>query len=125
MTASSNATKMYSFLVLVIIAFSTRAIRSLCECQATAERELGLKPAEKLRERLADIRAASNVTELVAGGPRQIEGAKRPWYAIGLAEGYRMVLCANHNDIPLTNSGRVDWSKVNRVRVHKIEVSHE
>lgn len=109
----------------VILAFSTKALRSLCECQAKAERELGLKVAKKLRERLADIRAASNITELVAGHPREIEGNRLPNYAIDLADGYRMVLCANHNDIPRTKTRRVDWSKVSRVRIHIIEVAHE
>jgi hypothetical protein len=109
----------------VILAFSTKAIRSLCECQTKAEREIGLKAARKLRERLADIRAASNVTELVAGRPREIEGGRLPNYAINLADGYRLVLCTNHNDVPLTRSGRIDWSKVSRVRIHKIEVAHE
>jgi len=109
----------------VILAFSTKAIRSLCECQAKAEREIGLKAARKLRERLADIRAASNVTDLVAGRPREIEAGRLPNYAINLADGYQIVLRANHNEIPLTKSGRIDWSKVSRVRIHRIEVAHE
>jgi proteic killer suppression protein len=109
----------------VILAFSTKALRSLCECQAKAERELGFRVAKKLRERLADIRAASNVTDLVAGRPREIEGGRLPNYVINLADGYRMVLCANHNKIPLTKSRRIDWSKVSRVRIHRIEVAHE
>lgn len=76
-------------------------------------------------ERLADIRAASNVTDLVAGRPHESEGGRLPNYAINLADGYRMVLCANHNEVPLTKSRRTDWSKVSRVRIHKIEVAHE
>jgi proteic killer suppression protein len=109
----------------VIFAFSTKAIRSLCECQAKAERELGYKAAKKLRERLADIEAADNVTDLVAGRPREIEGGRLPNYAVNLADGYRIIICANHNEIPLTKAGRIDWSKVSRVRIHKIEVAHE
>jgi proteic killer suppression protein len=109
----------------VIFAFSTKALRSLCECQARAERELGFKVAKKLRERIADIRAAENVTDLVAGRPREIEGGRLPNYSINLADGYRIVLCPNHNEIPLTKSRRIDWSKVSRVRIHKIEVAHD
>lgn len=109
----------------MILAFSTKTIRALCECQAKAERALGLKAAKKLRERLADIRAAGNVTDLIAGQPREIEGPSLPNYSINLADGYQMILCANHNDIPITTAGRVDWSKVSRVRIHRIEVAHE
>ena len=96
----------------MIFAFSTKTIRALCECQAKAERVLGLKAAKKLRERLADIRAAGNVTDLIAGRPREIEGGRLPNYAINLADGFRMILCSNHNKIPVTKAGRVDWSKV-------------
>lgn len=109
----------------MIFAFSTKTIRALCECQAKAERVLGLKAAKKLRERLADIRAAASVTDLIAGRPHEIEGGRLPNYAINLADGYRVVLCANHNEIPITKAGRVDWSKVSRVRIHKIEVADE
>jgi toxin HigB-1 len=124
MTGLFSVVPLHSLVAPVILAFSTKALRSLCECQAKAERELGFKVAKKLRERLADIRAASNVTELVAGRPREIEGGRLPNYAINLADGYWMVLCANHNEIPLIKT-RVDWSKVSRVRIHKIEVAHE
>jgi hypothetical protein len=62
---------------------------------------------------------------LVAGCPREIEGRGLANYAVNLADGYQMVLCANHNEIPLTKSSRIDWSKVSRVRIHKIEVAHE
>jgi proteic killer suppression protein len=125
MTASSNVVPRRSLVDQVILAFSTKALRSLCECQAKAERQLGFKVAKKLRERLADIRAASNVTDLVAGRPCEIEGGRLANYAINLADGYRMVLCANHNGIPLAESRRIDWSKVSRVRIHRIEVAHE
>ena len=88
------------------------------------ERELGMKVAAMLRERLADIEVAKSVLELPAGRPREIAGNPLPRYAVDLADGYRLVLGANHNDVPMLKKGGVDWKNVSRVKVLKIEVSH-
>jgi toxin HigB-1 len=109
----------------VNFAFDTLAIRTLCECQSKAERAVGLKAAAHLRERLADIRAAESVAELLAGRPRQIQTSRHPHYAVDLADGYRLVFCANHVRIPLDEMDRVDWSRVSRVKILKIEVGHD
>jgi proteic killer suppression protein len=108
----------------VNLAFETLALRTLCECQSKAECALGIKPAARLRERLADIRAAEAVTDLVAGRPREIEGGRHRHYAVDLANGYRLVFCANHVRIPVIEMDRVDWSRVTRVKLLKIEVGH-
>src|SRR5262245_50255130 len=97
---------------LVKLAFATIALRSLCEQQAKAERVLGMKVAEKLRERLADMEAADNVLELLAGRPREVPGNPLPHYAVDLADGFRLVFAANHNDVPMLKKGRVDWKNV-------------
>src|SRR4051812_25948992 len=84
----------------VNLAFETLALRTLCECQSKAERELGIRAAARLRERLADIRAAEVVTDLVAGRPREIQGGLHRHYAVDLTKSHRLVFCANHNRIP-------------------------
>jgi hypothetical protein len=108
----------------VNLAFDTLALRTLCECQWKAERVLGLRVAARLRDRLAEIRSFDAVSKLVAGHPREIEGGRHPYYAVDLADGYRLVLCANHNRTPFLEENRVDWSRVTRVKVLRIEVDH-
>ncbi len=110
---------------LVNLAFDTLALRTLCECQSKAERAFGLRTAARLRDRLADIRAADFAAELVAGRPREIEGGRHRFLALDLADGYRLVLCANHARIPVHETNRVDWSRVTQVKVLKIEVGHD
>jgi proteic killer suppression protein len=108
----------------VYFAFETLALRTLCECQAKAERAIGLKAAARLRDRIADIRAADFVSDLIAGNPREIEGGRHRHYAVDLADGYRLVFCANHRDVPVHKTGRVDWSRVDRIKILKIEDVH-
>jgi len=106
------------------LAFETLAIRSFCECQSKAERAFGIKVATRLRDRLADIRAADTVMDLIAGRPREIEGGRHRLFAGDLANGCSLLFCANHVRIPVKETDRVDWSKVTRVKILKIEVRH-
>ena len=108
----------------VNLAFDTFALRSLCESQLKADRELGTKVAARLRDRLADIRAADTVADLAAGRPREIEGGRPRCFSLELADGYHLVFCANHNRIPVNETGGVDWSRVTRIKILQIEVRH-
>jgi hypothetical protein len=81
--------------------------------------------ARALRARLADLREAETVFELPAGRPREIDGSPYEKYAVDLADGYCLVLCVNHGNVPLLETGGVDWAKVSRIKVHKIEEGHD
>ena len=103
------------------IAFATKRLRQLCETEATARDALGDKAAQKLRARLADLRAAQSVKDLVAGRPSEVRRDGAQLIAIGLSCGARLLFSANHSKIPVTGKGDVDWSKVGRVKVICIE----
>lgn len=102
------------------LAFSTKALRTLCENEAAATRELGATRAGRLRRRLADLRAAVSVSDLVVGNPRHTAGSKDS-LEIDIGAGSRLVLCTNHAVIPRLASGDVDWSSVSRVKLLRIE----
>jgi len=105
----------------VNLAFATLKLRSLCECQAKAEHQFGFAVAKQLRARLADLREVDTVLELPAGRPRRIPARPHEYYVINLAKGYRLVLRANHSNIPVLATGKVDWSEVSRVMIIRIE----
>jgi len=99
-------------------AFSTQGLRTLCETEAAADRQLGAECAAALRRRLADLRAASNVAELVAGHVRP--GTAKDQLVIDLVDGAVIVLCANHVKTPRVASHEVDWAKVSRIKFLRI-----
>jgi toxin HigB-1 len=111
--------------MLVNIAFATLTIRALCECQATAEKKYGFAVAKQLRSIVADLREVGTVLELPVGRPREIPATPHNMYAVDLAKGYCLVMRANHNRIPVTEMGTVDWSEVSRVMIIRIEDHHE
>jgi hypothetical protein len=111
-------------IILLELAFATKSIRLLCERQSRAERELGMKAAQGLRRRLADLVAANSFSDLVAGKPQPVEGDQHMRMAVNLGGGFRMIVTANHNVIPALKNGEVDWSKVRRIQILQIEATH-
>lgn len=108
---------------IVNLAFATLKIRSLCECQAKAEREFGFGVAKELRARIADLQAADTAGDLPAGKPRRMTG-KPDLFVLDLARGFRLILRANHSRVPVLQNGHVDWTQVSRVMILRIEDSH-
>lgn len=103
------------------IAFDKRSLRELCENEDKARNDLGPKIAENLKSRLADLNAATSVSDLVAGQPREFPVKGEGIYAVSLSEGYRIIFCPNHTATPVLEFGEVDWQKVSRVKILRIE----
>jgi len=91
----------------------------LCENSTTATRELGEVAAERLKRRLADLRAAESVHDLVASPPTQFDDPRE--ISLPIASGFRLVLRSNHLETPMLGSHSVDWSAVERVKVMRVE----
>lgn len=77
--------------------------------------------AEILKRRLADLRAATSIEDLLAGQPRELDGSDGQHMVIDLRDGYRIIFCANHPKNPITENGDLDWAKVSRVKILQIE----
>lgn len=98
-------------------AFNSEHLRTICEKYAVAKRELGKETADALIGRLADIRAARSIAELVAGNPRFLPEASTPTVIIDLTPGYQLSFCANHTKNPVTERGELDWTRVGRIKI--------
>jgi plasmid maintenance system killer protein len=103
------------------LAFATKQLRDLCENEATATRGLGVEAASSLRRRLADIRAALGVKDLVAGRLSEVGGTGGLVLALSLEGGYRITFSANHPKNPMTTSGIPDWTRISRVKLLSVE----
>ena len=106
------------------LAFETKSLRMICESENQAKRKLGSNVAESLRRRLADLRAATSVRDLIAGRPRELDVADRQHMAVDLWDGHRIVFCANHSKNPVTETDELDWSRISRVKILRIERDH-
>jgi proteic killer suppression protein len=97
------------------IDYKDKKLKALCEQEKLAQRELGKQMARKLKARLADLMAASSVTELCAGRPHPLTGDRSGQYALDLVQPKRLVFEPDHDPVPKTEDGGIDWSRVTRV----------
>ena len=79
----------------------------------------------KLRTRLADLQAASSVTELVAGRPHPLVGDRAGQFAVDLEGGRRLVFVPGHDPVPRRDDGSVDWLLVTKVRIVYVGDYHD
>jgi len=101
------------------------ALRTLCEQSRLAVRKLGAQCARKLRSRLADLQAAADVRELVAGHPHPLFGDRLGQFSVSLHGGVRLVFESDQTPAPCRSDGSVDWAKVTQVRIIYIGDYHD
>lgn len=102
------------------LAFNSKSLRSICENEADARRELGVAAAEVLKRRLADLCASTSLMELPLGPPQIINVEGQQYMSVNLGGEYQMVFCSNHPRPPLTATGELDWTQVSRIRILQI-----
>lgn len=73
------------------IDFLDKKLRNLCENQREAITKLGADGAKKLRTRLSDLEAASDVSELKVGHPHALEPDNLREFAVDLSDGKRLI----------------------------------
>ena len=99
-------------------------LRATCEIEDTAINAYGWEFTENLHRRLADLRAAKSPNSLPVGNPNKLDDFDNQ-FKLDLYNGYRLIFCSNHVKHPLLKSGKIDWSKVIRIKILAIEKSHE
>ena len=99
------------------IFFSNKTEEQLCSDERKASRRLGSKGTRKLLARLADLRAAACVSDLVAGRPHPLKHDRLGQFAIDLDGGCRLVFEPASDPVPRTDDGSVAWREVTAVRI--------
>lgn len=107
------------------IEFSDSDLQALCEQQRVMLRKLGNNCARKLRTRLADLQAAANVTELLAGHPHPLKGDRSGQFSLDLAGGIGLVFEPANFPIPKREDNSIAWESVNKVRIVFIGDYHD
>ena len=101
------------------LAFDSLSLRATCENEAQARSELGDAVADMLKHRLGDLRAATSSKDLLAGKPRVSTDGQHMIVDVG--DTHRIVFKANHIKCPMTNTKEVDWERVSRIKILRIE----
>ncbi|MEQ8384183.1 MAG: hypothetical protein RH949_17675 [Coleofasciculus sp. A1-SPW-01] len=107
------------------IDFKDKKFKALCEQEKLAQRKLGEQMARNLQARLADLIAASSITELCAGHPHSLKGDRAGQYALELVQPKRLVFEPDHDPVPRLKDGGIDWSRITQVRIIWIGDYHD
>ena len=107
------------------IHFKDKKLRELCEKRVVAERQIGATSARKLRARLDDLEAATNVKDLVAGNPHPLKNDRHGQFAVDLAGGRRLVFAPRHEPVPKNADLSIDWSRVTIITIQYIGNYHD
>jgi proteic killer suppression protein len=106
------------------IKFKDGKLKLLCEDQLVAVKKMGSACAHKLRTRLADLAAASRVSDLVAGNPHPLSGDRQDQMALNLVGGWRLVFAPANEPLPRREDASIDWSEVTIVSIEYIGDYH-
>ena len=104
------------------IAFRTKALRNICENGDAMQSQYGAEGAQRIKQCLADLRAATSLGELPMGLPSAPLGDWTCEASIVVDKKRRLVLRPNHNRMPVSQDDSVDWNSIERVLVLRIEV---
>ncbi len=109
----------------MIVDYLDETIRRLCLEEKKAKRALGTESAGKLKRRVADLRAARNVAELIAGRPHPYKGPEERRFSLDLAGGQRLLFMPTLDPPPRKPDGGIDWDAVSEVTIVFLGDNHD
>jgi hypothetical protein len=105
----------------VELVFATAELRSICENRRRAATVMGDEAARELSQRLADLAALATVADLADLFPADIIERSPMERALRLQARHDLIFCAGHVQVPTTEGGGTDWTRVSRVRIIALE----
>ena len=107
------------------IVFATTDLQEVCENEKKMKKKFGCIQSLKLKTRLAELRAAKCVGELVTGHPHPLDYKRSGQFSVSLWKGWRLIFESGNNPILRTSDNSVDWHKVTIVNIFSIEDYHD
>ena len=107
------------------ISFADETVAALCAQTRLATKTLGAESAKKLQRRMTEMFNAENVSELVAGRPHPLQGARAGTFALDLHGGQRLVFKPTLQPPPTKKDGGIDWASVTKVTITELGDYHD
>lgn len=104
-----------------------RKVAKVCNSEREMRAKLGVRNAEKLQQRLAELQAAPNLEamrSLPAVRCHELSGDRKGQLAVDLVYPKRLILVPDHDPPPTKEDGGLDWRRVTRILVVEIVDYH-
>jgi plasmid maintenance system killer protein len=109
------------------IRFASSKMAKLCNSQKEMRGRLGPQCAERLQQRLEELRAAATLEDMrLLPGPRchELKQGRKGQLAVDLVHPRRLVFEPAHDPVPTKEDGGLDWSQVTEIVVLEVVDYH-
>ena len=107
------------------ITYASKTIQRLCEEDKHQRKHLGEKRAKRLKNRLNELRAVANVTQLQLGRPPPLTGDRVGQFSVDLDGPMRLLFEPTDQPPPTPEAGGIAWKQVSSVRILEIGDTHD
>ena len=113
------------------ISFKTRKLEKEFNEGAQLNKVHGNKRAQKIRMRMAALRAAESLMDFwpPKSGPSRCheltQGKRKGQLSVDLDHPYRLIFTPAHDPVPVREDGGLDWSCVTAIKIQGVEDTHD
>ena len=107
------------------IAFRKKMLRGVCLNGDAMDERYGPERAALLRRCLADLRAAATLGEVPLVAKEPASGSFGSQMSLGLGKGVRILVSAGHKKPPSLPGGAIDWPRVERILIERVDLWDE
>jgi len=111
----------------MVVYFRTNKLKKQCEVPKEGDRAWGQPCANRLRQRLAELQAATNLSEVSRLPParcHELIGDRAGQLSIDLRHPYRLLLIPANDPVPRKTDGGLDWDAVTEIEIFEIADTH-
>ncbi len=105
----------------------SRKMTKVCNSERAMQAKLGKRDAAKLKQRLAELKAATTLKDLEAlpnANCHELTGDRKGQLAVDLVHPRRLIFEPDQTPVPTKDDGGLDWSRVTQIVVIEITDYH-
>ena len=108
------------------ISYGCKKLKKKCDTDKELTKAYGVNCARKIRSRLDDLHAASNLEVLrsLPGRCRELVGDKKGQLSLDLEQPLRLIFEPANTDVQYKDDGGLNWASVNAVKIISVEDTH-
>lgn len=107
--------------------FRSKKLQKICSSSKEIQKAFGAARARKLQQRLLELRAAENLSQISRLPPsrcHEMTGNRRGQLSVDLDHPYRLFFIPANNPVPRNEDGGLDWEAVTEITIIEIEDPH-
>ncbi|MCX5845602.1 MAG: type II toxin-antitoxin system RelE/ParE family toxin [Deltaproteobacteria bacterium] len=109
------------------IYFRTKKLQKICSEEKEMQKQLGMKCAEKLKQRMMELKAAdalSDISHLPPSRCHELSGKRARQFSVDIEQPYRLLFVPTNNPIPRLKDGGIDKQRVTEIEIIEITDTH-